>query len=80
MPRGVEALTPKGRKVRLEAPGRHSFQMVSDQSMPLAFLDPELELRARAVLKALRKLRQHPPNLILKRCCKAWDSSGRLPS
>ena len=53
--------------------------MVSDQSMPLAFLDPELELRARAMLKALRKLRQHPPNLFLKRCCKAWDSSGRLP-
>ena len=41
--------------------------MVSDQSMPLAFLDPELELRARAVLKALRELRQRPLNVSLKR-------------
>ena len=66
-------MTPKGRKVRLEAPRRHSFQVVSDQSMPLAFLDPELELRARAAQKALRELRQHPPNFSLRRCCEAWD-------
>ena len=73
-------MTPMGRKERLVAPGRHSFQLVCDLSTPLVCLDPELELRARAVQKALRKLRQHPSNFFLERCCEAWDSSGRLPS
>ena len=64
-------MTPMGRKERLVAPVRRSFQLVCDLSTPLVCLDPELELRARAALKALRGLRQQPLNFSLKRCCEA---------